>query len=214
MLLVRCCPEWQPGTHAAFHGPAHYCLSSPCADSSKVDCPAARARMHSLSAPQITRHAKREKRKENVVIPVLIVQIFQRPFQCWCRVLRRWAGHSGSLLWQCQPVLSLQLSPRSRAHIRAGTAPGAEQTSRNPTVQVGRGSRRLLSPHRAHELTGLKSAGALWLVRAPRDTSKPWLSHLWDCLAIQPSALALALHLQRSSRGAGGSLVEGEMGNK
>lgn len=82
------------------------------------------------------------------------------------------------------------------------------QTSSNSTV---RGSKQLLS---ASELPYLKSAGALCLLRAPGDTSKPWLSHLWDCLAIQPGALALAMHPQRSSRGAGGSLLEGEMGNK
>lgn len=81
-------------------------------------------------------------------------------------------------------------------------------------MRVVRGSKRLLNAHSAYELTYLNSAGALCLVRVPRDPSESCLSHLWDCLAIQPRAPVLALLPQRCSRGAGESLAEGETGNK
>lgn len=132
-------------------------ILSLCRQLKTVACPGARSQMHPLGAPQITRHAKkREKRKENILIPVLNVRIFQRPFQCWHRTLWHWTGHSGSLRRQCQPCSSPQ---GHGAQSRVGTGPGAEQTSRNPTVRVVRGSKRLLKAHRAYELTYLKSAG-------------------------------------------------------
>lgn len=161
-------------------------ILSLCRQLKTVACPGTGAQMHSLGAPQITRHAKkREKRKENVVIPVLIVQILQRPFQCRYQRLQDTQGPSlavPALRWVCGSPQGHGLTSEQGLHL-------AQQTSKNPAVQFGRGSGRLLSAHRAYELTDMTRAGALWLLRAPRDASKACLSHLWDCLAIQPSAL-------------------------
>lgn len=125
---------------------------------------------------------------------------------------RRRARPSGSLGWQCQPCAEPEAVPRvTGLRSEQGWSWHSANQRESIPLRVVRGSGRLLGAHRARELAHLSGAGLCGRGQ-PQGREGARLSHLWGCPSIQPAARALPP--QRTSRGAGGSLVEGVMGNK